>query len=469
MTALVADARRDARVAVAGLPAACYEPVAIASAIRRAADDLGWADPGRGIFANVVPEGARVVVKPNFVLHRNEHPDGGILPLITHQALIHTVVGEVLKANPSQVTVGDAPVQSCDLDELLRLSELRDWATDLRQGDARFQGIRDYRRTICHIRDGVRFAQEDLRPAHDYVLYNLGTDSLLEPLTDANHSFRVTCYDPRLMARTHSPANHQYLVAREIVEADVVINLPKLKTHKKAGITNALKNLVGINGNKEFLPHHRVGSAPGGGDCYPVSDYVKGAWETIADWQNMTRSPGTARVLAAVNTQLERVMRLRGDRVGVEGSWSGNMTVPRMTLDLNRILLYGRADATLADHPQRRVLHVVDAVIAGQGDGPLAPLPLPLGVIMAGENAVALDWVAAHLLGYDASRIPLLTLAFEEYRWPIAAFDPQKIQILGDWKKIFGTDDLRAVAKCQDVDLPAGWQDARAMDHARIC
>ena len=140
----------------------------------------------------------------------------------------------------------------------------------------------------------------------------------------------------------------------------------------------------------------------------------------------MSRLPGTARVLAAVNTQLERVMRLRGDRVGVEGSWSGNVTVPRMTLDLNRILLYGRADATLANHVQRRVLHIVDAVIAGQGHGPLAPLPLPLRVIMAGENALALDWVAAHLLGDDASRIPLLTLAFEEYRWPIAAFDPRR-------------------------------------------
>jgi uncharacterized protein (DUF362 family) len=469
MTALIADATRDARVAVARLPSASYDGVHIVSAIGRAADDLGWADTVRGIFANLVPEGARVVVKPNFVLHRNEHPDGDILPLITHHALIRTVVGEVLKANPSQVTVGDAPIQSCDFDELLRRSQLRDWATDLRHRDPRFQGIHDYRRTICQIKDGVRVAQEDLRPAHDYVLYNLGTDSLLEPLTDDKHSFRVTCYDPRLMARTHSPENHQYLVAREFIAADVVINLPKLKTHKKAGITNALKNLVGINGNKEFLPHHRVGSAPSGGDCYPVSDYIKGAWETIADWQNMTRSPATARVLATVNTQLERVMHLRGDRLGVEGSWSGNMTVPRMTLDLNRILLYGRADATLADQPQRRVLHVVDAIIAGQGDGPLAPLPLPLALIMAGENPLALDWVAAHLLGYDASRIPLLTLALGEYRWPIAAFDPPQIQILGDWKKVFGTDDLVTIAKCQDVDLPAGWQDAKAMDHAQIC
>ena len=52
---------------------------------------------------------------------------------------------------------------------------------------------------------------------------------------------------------------HRYLVARELIEADVVFNVPKLKTHKKAGVTGALKNLVGINGHKAYLPHHRKG------------------------------------------------------------------------------------------------------------------------------------------------------------------------------------------------------------------
>ena len=59
------------------------------------------------------------------------------------------------------------------------------------------------------------------------------------------------------------------VVDQAIIDADLVINVPKLKTHKKAGVTGALKNLVGINGNKEFLPHHRKGGAASGGDCYP--------------------------------------------------------------------------------------------------------------------------------------------------------------------------------------------------------
>jgi uncharacterized protein (DUF362 family) len=456
---------KNSRVFAAKLSAAVYDDEdEIARAVRRCAENLGWADNWRGAFGKVIEEGARVVVKPNLVLHKNRAAAGGdgILPLVTNQSLIKTVVAEVLKANPAQVLVGDAPVQSCDFDALLRETGLNEWAAELQKKDARFKGVRDFRRTICRFENGVRLAEENLQPAENYVLFNLGADSLLEPLTDDKSSFRVTCYDPRLMAKTHSKGNHQYLVAREIIEADVVINLPKLKTHKKAGITNALKNLVGINGNKEYLPHHRVGGASVGGDCYPASDFVKRAWETVADWQNMTASPKKARVLATVNTQLERLMRLQGDEIGVEGAWSGNETVARMTLDLNRILLYGRADATLAEEIQRRVLHVADAIVAGQGEGPLAPESLALGLILAGENASAMDWVGAHLLGYDARKIPLLKAAFDDFRWRVADFSPGEIELSGDWDDVSSAADLIDLARRREINLPAGWRDAKA-------
>jgi hypothetical protein len=37
---------------------------------------------------------------------------------------------------------------------------------------------------------------------------------LIEPITDNCGSFRVTCYDPRLLAKTHQPGRHRYLIAR---------------------------------------------------------------------------------------------------------------------------------------------------------------------------------------------------------------------------------------------------------------
>ncbi len=456
---------RDARVSAAKLASPVYPLMEgeneIARAVRQTGENLGWADEKRGAFGKIINQGARVLIKPNLVLHYNQGT-GGMLPLVTHPSVIKAVVAEVLKANPAQVAVGDAPIQSCDFEKLLRLTELDRWAEDLQKSEPRFKGIHDFRRTTCVIAGGVRVAEENRRSAENYVLYNLGKDSLLEPITDDKNSFRVTRYDPRLMAKTHSPANHQYLVAREIIEADVVVNLPKLKTHKKAGITSALKNLVGINGNKEYLPHHRIGGAANGGDCYPGNDLIKRALESVLDRQNMTVSPAAGKMLAGIGTQLERMMRLKGDEIGVEGSWSGNLTVALMCLDLNRVLLYGKSDATLGETIQRRVLHVVDAVVAGQGEGPLASDELPLGLILAGENASALDWVGAHLLGYDAGKIPLLKHSFEDFRWRIAEFAPEEIILLGDWEENLTADNLLSFAKRQTVVHPGGWRDVKA-------
>jgi uncharacterized protein (DUF362 family) len=429
-------------------------------AIRQNAENLGWADEKRGAFGKVIKEGAKVLIKPNLVLHANQG-SGGILPLVTHISLINAVVVEALKANPAQVIVGDAPVQGCRFDELLRVNGFDKWSAEMQNRDSRFKGIIDFRRTVSVFKNDVRQATENKVPLDQYVLYNLAEDSYLEPITDDKNSFRVTNYDPRLMAKTHSPGNHQYLVARHVIEADVVINLPKLKTHKKAGITNALKNLVGINGNKEYLPHHRLGGSASGGDCYPGNDLVKRSWEYIADQQNMTNSMTKGKILATVNHQLTRMMHLKGDKLGVEGSWSGNETVARMCLDLNRILLYGKTDATIADTIQRKVLHIVDAVIAGQGDGPLRPDALPMGLILAGENAAAMDWVCAYLLGYDAKKIPLTNYAFVDFRWRIARFEPEDIKLLGDWENVT-PETLIDLARKQNVDFPFGWRNASA-------
>ena len=451
----------DPRVSAVKLGAAEYDDDEILRSIIENAKNLGWFDETRGAFGNVIEENSKVVVKPNFVLHANQKT-GGMLPLVTNSSIIKAVVNEALKANPAQIIVGDAPLQSCNFEELLKVTKLDTWAEELKSKDARFKGIYDFRRTTCEMIDGVRFADEDVKSLEDYVLYNLGADSMLEPLTDDSNSFRVTNYDPRLMAKTHSPGNHQYLVTRHIIEADTVINLPKLKTHKKAGITNALKNLVGINGNKEYLPHHRIGGADNGGDCYPGNDLIKRGWEFISDRQNMTDSPAKGKVLATVGLQLERAMRLKGDEIGVEGAWSGNETVPRMCLDLNRILNYGKPNAEMAETVQRRVLHIVDAVIAGQGDGPLSSDALEMKMILAGANASALDWVGAFLLGYDAKKIPLTQNSFDEFRWRIADFQPDDIELIGDWKNNLTAENLLEFAVEQDVDYPIGWRDAKA-------
>jgi hypothetical protein len=261
------------------------------------------------------------------------------------------------------------------------------------------------------------------------------------------------------MVRTHGPGRHQYLVARAATEADVVVNLPKLKTHKKAGVTCALKNLIGINGNKEYLPHHRVGGAEGGGDCYPGRSKIKRLLEYAFDRLNLAESGASRQFWHGTTRVLDKIARLAGDRLGVEGSWHGNDTIWRTCLDLNRILLYGRSDGTLADEPQREVVHVVDAVVAGQGDGPLAPEPLPLRMLLAGRNPAAVDWVAARLLGYDPLRIPIAREAFGRFRWPLTTFGQADVELTGDLGA-GRADEVLAEYELPPVSYPLGWADA---------
>jgi uncharacterized protein (DUF362 family) len=429
----------------------------LAAAVQRLASDLRWSAEGKGPFGALIGPGSHVLIKPNWVLHHNQG-DGGMEPMITHHSVIKAVVEAVLQADPAEVVVGDAPIQTCDFAKLVEVGDVAAWADALTKADSRFKGVKDFRRTTSKYLNGVRVADENLLPEDEFVLFDLGADSLLEPITDEKDDFRVTCYDPRLMAKTHGRGRHRYLVARDVIAADVVINLPKLKTHKKAGITCALKNLIGINGNKEYLPHHRIGGTNLGGDCYPGDSKIKRMLEYAADQQNTSDSAPVEKAWGVVATQLNRMLHLAGDKLGIEGSWSGNDTIWRTGLDLNRILLYGELDGGMASAPRRRVVHLVDAIVAGQGDGPLSPQPLPLGLLFAGDNAACVDWFGAYLLGYDPQLLPIVREAFGHFNWPIATSRPDEITVSGAW----GEGKVAEVIddETPTVIHPIGWRDA---------
>jgi len=48
----------------------------------------------------------------------------------------------------------------------------------------------------------------------------------------------------------------------------------------------------------------------------------------------------------------------------------------------------------------------MDAIIAGEGDGPLAPTNVPLGSVIAATDPIALDLVALRLMGFDEQNVP---------------------------------------------------------------
>ena len=104
------------------------------------------------------------------------------------------------------------------------------------------------------------------------------------------------------------------------------------------------------------------------------------------------------------------------------GNWHGNDTTWRMAIDLNRILFYADAAGRVHETPVRRFFSIVDGIVAGEGNGPLDPAPVPAGVILSGRNPVAVDAMAARLMGFDVGKLPIVWRAAAPGRLPLAGF-----------------------------------------------
>lgn len=179
-------------------------------------------------------------------------------------------------------------------------------------------------------------------------------------------------------------------------------------------MTCSVKNLVGINTYKNWLPHFNKGTPAEGGDQFADSSTRRRLETTLLSRLKrlMTVRPELAWAFGSLRFVGKWVF---GDTRNTprSGNWYGNDPLWRMVLDLNKILLYANPSGEIrsASSP-KRYLSIVDGVVAGQGDGPEAPTPFEAGMIAAGTNPLAVDLVCARLMGLDWRRIPCLSRAF---------------------------------------------------------
>ena len=136
-------------------------------------------------------------------------------------------------------------------------------------------------------------------------------------------------------------------------------------------------------------------------------------------------------VLSRMFVPVKKLGRLYfGDtqKVVRSGNWHGNDTCWRMVLDLNKCLLFFDGVGQRRNQPLR-YMTLVDGVIAGEGNGPMAPDPKRCGVILAGFHPVAVDCVAATLMGFDWQSLRLLRNAFRMRELDFVSFEPSDIQV----------------------------------------
>jgi len=376
-----------------------------------------------GFISSVLPKGPfrRIVIKPNWVKHQ-EHPDFPIAALVTNSGLIEQTIEACLHcySELEKITICDVPLQTCDWALLKQQTGLD---ALIKKYDERTKPVirfLDLRRERWVLRDGfMELSSDEPGDPLGYAEVIVDEQSQLEEISRNASSFRVSDYDPQETVSQHCKGRHRYLIARTILEADLCINMPKMKTHQKTGITGALKNLVGINGSKAHLVHHQLGFPSQGGDEFPENASRLFYYQARLREQLQKRSKLLFRLGKAGWETIKKMRKIRtvGTRENLagnfyigSGSWYGNDSIWRMVYDLNLILVQAAVTGgRLEGAPQRTVFSLMDGLTGGEGNGPLQPLAVTTNLLMASTNPFLVDFGMSKLMGFDWRKIRLLS------------------------------------------------------------
>jgi uncharacterized protein (DUF362 family)/Pyruvate/2-oxoacid:ferredoxin oxidoreductase delta subunit len=238
--------------------------------------------------------GKKVVIKPNVLRlsTAEEH-------IVTNPALVRAVVEKVEELSPASIVVGDNP------------------------------GM------VSYGANESSFERTGLMAAAKGYYRNLG------------NAPRNCAFNPDFLPTVG--------VSEEILDADILISLPKFKTHGLTVMTGAIKNSYGILPGAQKARLHRIAGTP-----------------------------------ERFHELIVEVFRLR---------------VPD--------------------------LFIMDAVVGMEGNGPASPDLREIGLVLAADNAVALDGVVARMMGLDPGRLRFLQKA---KAMGLGEFDAQQIQIDGEMR-----------------------------------
>jgi len=361
-------------------------------------------------LSGLVSTGGTVVIKPNMVRHFN--PVGPLAAMVTSPRVILALVELAFEAvgSSGKVVVADSPQNDCDFSALVATPE---WAEVIREARSRFGTsfqMVDVRPEQVVMRNGIVVDRRRLPgDPNGAIEVDLGDRSAFHGSGIDPVRLRGSDYDPAVTTSSHSGRRHAYSISRTFLDADLLIVVPKVKTHKKVGLSLAMKNLVGLVGEKNCLPHHTAGFAGSGGDEYPT----RSARTVVRQW-----GVERARPLLAQSRCVRLLRSLRRlekatmpEVVARSGNWWGNDTAWRMVVDLVAVLHERRH---MAGKP---TVFVYDGLVVGEGDGPLGPEAVDLGLLGAADDPVAGDIAVARELGVDIRSMPLLREALARRPW----------------------------------------------------
>jgi uncharacterized protein (DUF362 family) len=418
--------------------------------------------PNWNPLRNIVHPGDRVVIKPNWVSHSHER-NGSWEQIITHGSVIRAVIDYVQLglSGRGTISLADGPMLNSDFSEICR----RTGANAIKahydgMSSAVIVELLDLRTVFFETRGQVVVNRHPLPgDPRGATTINLGKHSAFYGFKGEGRYYGAD-YDTEEVNRHHCGVVQEYQLSGTSMNSDVIIDVPKLKTHHKVGVTLALKGMVGLNCGRNWLPHRTQGTPDKGGDQFAGSGLRQRTEAVIvrAFERASLRFPRTAPKLYRIAKEVGKHLFGHSHRTIRGGGWHGNDTLWRMVHDINRSLLYSDANGGLCQAPIRRRFVVVDGIVAGQGTGPVQADPLPCGLILAGRNPVAVDVVAAELMGFDHGRIPMLSQAFVPHSFPLIEYGASEIAIRSNLESWCGDLNHLRLADTFQFAAPLGWK-----------
>jgi len=406
-------------------------------------------------LGHIVEPGMNVVIKPNFVL--SQHKEGGnIWSIITHPSVLRAIVDYcwIALRGEGKITIADAPQYDCNFDELLnvtKLKELCDFYEQFPGPEVRVLDLRNYWSKKKHFPSMCLPLPGD---PQGNIKVNLGEDSSLYDISPEN--FYGAVYHRHELCNSHSGGRHEYQLSRTIMGADVVISVPKLKVHKKVGVTLNLKGLVGICTNKNLLLHYTLGSPKDCGDQYPERHFsaMEEKLIRLERWMYDSllahRSVPLEYLHRAIYWLHGKTLQHLGITVAAEkrlldaGNWYGNDSAWRMVVDLLKCFYFMDLAGRLHGSLQRRMFSIIDGIIGGENKGPLVPDAKRAGVLLAGKNLLAVDLVATRLMGFDPMKLKIFRKTLEDSRFDFGIHKLDDIEVISTdslWERCLINND----------------------------
>jgi|WetSurMetagenome_2_1015567.scaffolds.fasta_scaffold01070_11 uncharacterized protein (DUF362 family) len=373
-------------------------------------------------FGDFINSGDTVLIKPNWVMHRNENKtviENSLECLVTHPSVVKAVIDYCLIAlkGTGRVIIGDAPMQGCELDRLIESSGYKNLFDfySIHNENLYPTDFRHYSTTV----DKNKILVGKKHNENDFLEVILDKESRLIMPDHENRQYIVSDYSKKTTNQYHHDEKHSYLINKEVLSADVIVNLCKPKCHRLAGLTAGMKNFVGIIYDKACLPHRTEGSKQQGGDEYLNNSIIKKLIGIVLnskinyeEWK-MFR---LAFVMRYSYGFLYYIMKYLSRDPYIIGSWYGNDTIWRTVLDLNYCLLFADKNGIIQNKNQRKIFNIADMIISGEGNGPISPEPKKLGIIIAGYETSILDRLVCELMGFDYEKVPSVCNALADER-----------------------------------------------------